>query len=202
METDTTQNESAEMREDTEELSCREEAAEAEAAEKAAEPGPKKLAREVLELKKKLAEAEEALAAAREAEAALADKHLRLAAEYDNFRRRAAAERSAAYTEGLEGALSGLLPVLDNLERAALYTDGERVAEGLAMIAKAAREALASLGVETFGEAGDSFDPGLHNAVMHIEDGERGEGEVAEVHQKGYKKGERILRYAMVTVAN
>ena len=138
-------------------------------------------------------------------EAALAelnDKHLRLAAEYDNFRRRAAAERQAAYTDGLEGALGKLLPILDNLERAAMYREADKVAEGLGLIAAAANEAMASLGVEKFGEVGDTFDPALHNAVMHEEDEARGEGEITAVHQKGYRKGERILRYAMVTVAN
>ena len=134
--------------------------------------------------------------------AELNDKHLRLAAEYENFRRRAATERQAAYTDGLEGALTKLLPILDNLERAAMYRDAEKVAEGLGMIATAAAEAMTSLGVETFGEVGESFDPALHNAVMHIEDDARGEGEISAVHQKGYRKGERILRYAMVTVAN
>ena len=134
--------------------------------------------------------------------AELNDKHLRLAAEYDNFRRRAAAERQAAYTDGLEGALTKLLPVLDNLERAAMYREADKVAEGLALIATAADEAIASLGVEKFGEVGETFDPALHNAVMHVEDEEHGEGEITAVHQKGYRKGERILRYAMVTVAN
>lgn len=174
--------------------------AETEAAEAAEEPAPdkksdRKLLRELSALEKKLGEAE------KEKEE-LADKHLRLAAEYDNFRRRAAAERTAAYTDGLEGALEKLLPILDNLERAALYRDAERVAEGLAITARAAAEAFAALGVEEFGAVGETFDPNLHNAVMHVEDEEKGEGEIAEVHQKGYKKGERILRYAMVTVAN
>lgn len=154
------------------------------------------------ELKKKLAEAEEQLAAAAAREAELSDKHLRLAAEYENFRRRATAERTAAYTDGLEGALEKLLPILDNLERAALYQDGQKVAEGLAIIMKSAADALSALGVETFGESGDAFDPNLHNAIQHIEDAERGENEIAEVYQKGYKKGDRVLRYAMVTVAN
>ena len=134
--------------------------------------------------------------------AELNDKHLRLAAEYENFRRRATAERQAAYTDGLEGALSKLLPILDNLERAAMYRETDKVAEGLALIATAADEAMASLGVEKFGEVGETFDPALHNAVMHVEDEEHGEGEITAVHQKGYRKGERILRYAMVTVAN
>lgn len=173
-----------------------------EEAEAEAEKSPKKVLRELLETKKSLRAAEEKQKAAEEALAELSDKHLRLAAEYDNFRRRSATERQAAYTDGLEGALEKLLPILDNLERAALYTEGERVAEGIAMTAKAAAEAMAALGVEAFGEAGDSFDPGLHNAVMHVEDEEHGEGEITAVHQKGYRKGERVLRYAMVTVAN
>ena len=142
------------------------------------------------------------VAALETAIAELNDKHLRLAAEYDNFRRRAAAERTAAYTDGLEGALTKLLPILDNLERAAMYREADKVAEGLALIATAANEAMTSLGVEKFGEVGDTFDPALHNAVMHVEDDEHGEGEITAVHQKGYRKGERILRYAMVTVAN
>ena len=147
-------------------------------------------------------ELEARLAAAEEELATLNDKYLRLAAEYDNFRRRSAAEKTAAYTDGLEGALAKLLPILDNLERAALYRDAERVAEGLALTARAAAEAFASLGVEEFGEAGEDFDPNLHNAVLHVEDDTLGEGVITEVHQKGYKKGDRILRYAMVTVAN
>ena len=162
----------------------------------------KKIARELLEAQKKLADAEARLTAAEAAAAEAADKHLRLAAEYDHFRRRATAERSAAYTDGLEGALEKLLPIFDNLERAALYNEADKVAEGLVLIAKSASEALAALSVETFGEVGDAFDPNLHNAVMHVEDDSLGEGVISAVHQKGYKKGERILRYAMVTVAN
>lgn len=162
----------------------------------------KKTARELLETQKKLADAEGRLAAAEAAAAEAADKHLRLAAEYDNFRRRATAEKAAAYTDGLEGALEKLLPILDNLERAAMYREADKVAEGLALIAKSAADALTALSVETFGEVGDEFDPNLHNAVMHVEDEALGEGVVSAVHQKGYKKGDRILRYAMVTVAN
>ena len=119
----------------------------------------KKAARELLETQKKLAEAEERLATAEAAAQETADKHLRLAAEYDNVRRRAAAEQAAAYTDGLEGALEKLLPILDNLERAAMYREADKVAEGLALIAKSAADALAALSVETFGEVGDEFDP-------------------------------------------
>ena len=168
----------------------------------AATADPKKAARELLDLRRRLADAEEKAADESAKLAELSDKHLRLAAEYENFRRRAAAEKTAAYTDGLEGALEKLLPIVDNLERAALYQDGQKVAEGLAIIMKSASDALASLGVEVFGEAGESFDPNLHNAIGHVEDEARGENEIAEVYQKGYKKGDRILRYAMVTVAN
>ena len=169
----------------------------AEAAEEtpAKKSDTKKAAKEIAELKKALSDAE---AAAQEA----ADKHLRLAAEYDNFRRRAAAEKAAAYTDGLEGALEKLLPIFDNLERAAMYHEADKVAEGLVLIAKSLADALTALSVETFGEVGDAFDPNLHNAVMHVEDESLGESVISAVHQKGYKKGDRILRYAMVTVAN
>ena len=164
--------------------------------------GEKKAAKELLEAERRIAALEESLAASEAALAEANDKHLRLAAEYDNFRRRAAQEKTAAYTDGLEGALARLLPVMDNLERAAMYREAEKVAEGLALIAKAAEEAFTAMGVESFGEVGEAFDPNLHNAVMHVEDEALGEGVISAVHQKGYRKGERVLRYAMVTVAN
>ena len=190
------QDEKIELCEDEATENAETTAEEAEAAEAPAKKGDaKKIARELLEAQKKLAEAEAAAADA-------ADKHLRLAAEYDNFRRRAAAEKAAAYTDGLEGALEKLLPIFDNLERAAMYHEADKVAEGLVLIAKSAADALAALSVETFGEVGDAFDPNLHNAVMHVEDDTLGESVISAVHQKGYKKGDRILRYAMVTVAN
>ena len=196
------QDETIEIRED--EVKEAVEATEAAAPEEvpAKKGDAKKAARELLEVQKKLSDAEAKLAAAEAAAAEASDKHLRLAAEYDNFRRRAAAEKAAAYTDGLEGALEKLLPIFDNLERAAMYHEADKVAEGLVLIAKSATDALAALSVETFGEVGDAFDPNLHNAVMHIEDESLGEGIVSAVHQKGYKKGDRILRYAMVTVAN
>ena len=130
------------------------------------------------------------------------DKYLRMAAEYDNFRRRSREEKDAIYENSLGDTVTALLPIIDNLERAALYDDGEKVKEGLAMTAKAAQAAFESLGVESFGEAGETFDPNLHNAVLHIEDEAFGDGEIVEVFQKGYKKGKRIIRFAMVKVAN
>ena len=130
------------------------------------------------------------------------DKHLRMAAEYDNFRRRAREEKTQVYNDALADAVSGLLPILDNLERAALYEDGEKVKAGLEMTAKSASSALGALGVEIYGEVGEVFDPNIHNAVMHIEDESLGEGVIVEVFQRGYRKGNKIIRFAMVKTAN
>ncbi len=130
------------------------------------------------------------------------DKYLRMAAEYDNFRRRSREEHTAAYESAMADTVSEILPILDNLERAALYEDTSKVAEGLVMINKSVISALEKLGVEEVGNVGDTFDPNLHNAVMHIEDESYGEGEIVEVFQKGYKKGKRVIRFAMVKTAN
>ena len=130
------------------------------------------------------------------------DQLLRIAAEYDNFRRRTQKEKEGIYADAYESALSAVLPVADNLERAALCTDGESLADGVKMIIKQFSEALGKLGVEAYGARGDAFDPIVHNAVMQIEDEELGENTVAEVLQKGYKKGDKILRHAVVKVAN
>ena len=130
------------------------------------------------------------------------DKHLRMAAEYENFRRRSREEKDATYEVALSDTVSEFLPVIDNLERAALYDDAEKVKEGLVMIAKSVESTFAKLGIEEVGKVGDKFDPNLHNAVMHIEDENYGENEIVEVFQKGYKKGGKIIRFAMVKTAN
>lgn len=150
----------------------------------------------------RLHELEEKLAAAEKSLAEKDDKYLRLAAEYDNFRRRTAQERNGIYADAVSDAVKELLPVLDDLERAALYTDAEKVSEGLAIIAKSAAAAMQKLGVTAFGESGENFDPALHNAVMHAEDENLGENVITDVFQKGYKKGDKIIRHAMVKVAN
>ena len=129
------------------------------------------------------------------------DKYLRMAAEYDNFRRRAREEREGAYESALADTVAELLPIIDNLERAAQY-QGDKVSEGLAMILKSVSEVLSKLGVESFGAVGDIFDPNLHNAVMHEEIEGAKDGEITEVFQKGYKRGKRIIRFAMVKSAN
>ena len=132
----------------------------------------------------------------------LNDKYLRMAAEYDNFRRRSREEKEATYENALSDTIAQLLPIIDNLERAAMYDDGEKVKEGLVMIAKSVTGALSALGVEEVGKVGETFDPNLHSAVMHIEDEALGEGEIVEVFQKGYKKGKHIIRFAAVKTAN
>ncbi len=129
------------------------------------------------------------------------DKYLRMAAEYDNFRRRAREEREGVYESALADTVAELLPIIDNLERAALY-QGDKVSEGLAMITKSVNDVLSKLGVEGFGAVGDVFDPNLHNAVMHEEIEGAKDGEITEVFQKGYKRGKRIIRFAMVKSAN
>ncbi len=132
----------------------------------------------------------------------LNDKYLRMAAEYDNFRRRSAKERESVFAEAYSDAISEILPVIDNMERAAMFTEAEKVAEGVAMILKSFTEILGKMGVSSFGEVGESFDPEMHNAVMHVEDDTLGESVIADVFQKGYKKGDKVIRYAMVKVAN
>ena len=130
------------------------------------------------------------------------DKYLRLAAEYDNFRRRSREEKDALYNTAMADTVSELLPIIDNLERAAGFDDGEKVREGLKMIASTVAQTLSKLGVEEFGKSGDKFDPNLHNAILHDEDDTDRENEITDVFQKGYKKGNKIIRFAMVKTVN
>lgn len=130
------------------------------------------------------------------------DKYLRLAAEYDNFRRRSREEKDATYSSAMADTVSELLPIIDNLERAADFDDGEKVKEGLKMIASTVGASLSKLGVEEFGKPGEKFDPNLHSAVLHDEDDSERENEITDVFQKGYKKGSKIIRFAMVKTVN
>ena len=129
-------------------------------------------------------------------------KYLMMLAEYDNFRKRAQKERESAYGDAYADALAALLPVFDNLERASAFAGDAGMAEGITMIINQFKNALAGMGVESYGEIGDAFDPNLHNAVMHEENADFGEGEISDVFQKGYKKGNKIIRFAMVKTAN
>ena len=154
---------------------------------------------EAPEAEKKTKEEEllEQLEAAKEA-------HLRTAAEYANYRARSAKEKEQTFSNAKGAVIAEILPVIDNIERAisAPDSDFESLKKGVEMTLEGLKTALDKLGVETFGEAGDSFDPNLHNAVMHVEDESRGENVITDVFQKGYKIGDRIIRPAMVKTAN
>lgn len=145
----------------------------------------------------KTAELEKELAASKEA-------HIRTLAEYDNYRKRSTREKEAAYGDSKAACLSELLPVLDNFDRALSTgeSDIESFKKGMEMIYTNLTDILTKLGVEAFGEKGEAFDPNIHNGVMHVENEELGENVIAEVFSKGYRIGDRILRPAMVQVAN
>ena len=131
------------------------------------------------------------------------DAHLRLAADYDNFRKRSQKEKEQSYGNGKADAVEKLLPVYDNLERALNQpTEDAAYKKGVEMTMTQLVGILNGLGVEIFGEAGETFDPNLHNAVMHIDDENLGENTISQVFQKGFKIGDKVIRFAMVQVAN
>ena len=128
---------------------------------------------------------------------------LRLAAEYDNFRKRSQKEKDMSYTNGKADTVAKLLPVYDNLERAMNQpTEDAAYKKGVELTMQGLVKIFTDLGVEVFGEVGDEFDPNLHNAVMHIESEDLGENTLSQVFQKGFKTGEKVIRFAMVQVAN
>lgn len=180
--------ESAEETENTEEKVCRGE-----------KKKLKKAEAEIAELQKSLEKKTAELAEEN-------DKYLRLFAEYDNFRKRSAKEREGIYTDACFEVLTQILPILDNLERAAQFNTGEEaespMGKGLEMTLKSFMETLAKLGVTEIEAQGKHFDPNVHNAVMHVDDENFGENEIVEVFMKGYAKGDKVLRYSMVKVAN
>ena len=131
------------------------------------------------------------------------DAYLRLAAEFDNFRKRTIKEKEASYGNGKADAVAKLLPVYDNLERALNQpTEDAAYKKGVEMTMQELVKILSSLGVEIFGNVGDEFNPEIHNAIMHTEDESLGENTVSMVFQKGFKLGEKVVRFAMVQVAN
>ena len=131
------------------------------------------------------------------------DAHLRLAAEYDNFRKRTAKEKEQSYQNGKSDAVEKLLPVYDNLQRALNQeTTDTAFKKGVEMTMNELVKILAGLGVEIFGNVGDAFDPNLHNAVMHTDDEALGENVISQVFQQGFKLGDKVVRFAMVQVAN
>ena len=176
-------------------------ASETEDCEKASRGDKKKLKKaeaEIERLTALLADKEKELSEA-------SDKYMRLYAEYDNFRRRTALEKEGIYSDAYVDALTQILPILDNMERAAQFSpeDAESpIAKGIALTVKSFAETLSKMGVEEIEALGAQFDPNLHNAVMHVDDEQYGENEIVEVLMKGYKRGDKVLRYSMVKVAN
>ncbi len=134
----------------------------------------------------------------------LNDRYLRMAAEYDNFRKRSRAERDSVHAEAVAYAVKALLATVDNLSRAlAQPTEDAAYKQGIEMTYNQMMESFQSLGVtEIVSEPGTVFDPNLHNAVMHIDDDSFGENVIAEVFQKGFQLGDKVIRHAMVKVAN
>ena len=131
------------------------------------------------------------------------DSYLRLAAEYDNFRKRSQREKDNLYTEIRAETVGKFLPVYDNLERALKQeTADEAFKKGVEMTMTQLTGIFEKLGVTAFGEAGEQFDPAAHNAVMHCEDESAGENTIVEVFQKGFRVGDKVIRFAMVKVAN
>lgn len=164
-------------------------------------PKTKRPKKDLSEARKEIELLQEELDAKDAAIAEQNDKYLRMLAEYDNFRRRAKEEKDGIYTDAVSEVLTAILPVLDNLERAANAAgDAESVRKGVQMTLAQLEAVLEQLGVSEVPY--EQFDPKLHEAVLHIEDEAKGENEIVEVLQKGYKKGDRIIRYAMVKVAN
>ena len=146
----------------------------------------------------------EDLEAAKSEAAKQKDLLMRTAAEYDNFRKRTEREKNALYANATADAVQEFLPVADNLERALSQADCSvaDLRKGVEMVEKQMAAALEKLGVKPMGEKGEPFDAQFHNAVSHIESEDLGENVIAEVYQKGYLLGEKVVRHAMVQVAN
>ena len=131
------------------------------------------------------------------------DAHLRVAAEFDNFRKRTIKEKEASYGNGKADAVAKILPIYDNLERALNQETADAAyKKGVELTMNELLKIFGTLGVEVFGNPGDEFDPNLHNAVMHIDSDELAENTISQVFQKGFKIGEKVVRFAMVQVAN
>ena len=136
-------------------------------------------------------------------QAAADDRYLRLAAEYDNYRKRTAKEKESIWTTAKADTAAAFLPVYDNLERAIKQeTADEAYKKGVEMTMNQLKEVFSKLGIEEIPALGEQFDPNLHNAVMHIDDENLGENVVAQVFQAGFRCGEKVIRFAMVQVAN
>ena len=131
------------------------------------------------------------------------DKYIRLMADFDNFKKRTSKEVTSTYTNAVTDTVEKLLPVMDNFERAMLSADeNDEFAKGITMIYKQLKEVFDTIGVKEIEALGKTFDPNLHNAVMHVDDEEKGEGEIVEEFMKGYMLKDKVIRHSVVKVAN
>ena len=159
---------------------------------------------EVVEEQKEPVEEVSELDKVKEELAAKNDAYLRLAAEYDNFRKRTQAEKLAMYDDATAKAVTEILPIADSLDMAIQNSQDapEQFLKGLEMVRNQLNTSLAKLNIEAFGETGEQFDPALHNAISKIESEDLGENQISQVFQRGYKIADKIIRHAMVQVAN
>ena len=161
--------------------------------------GPPRIPKESKKEVKKLTEENEKL---NESLSELNDRYTRMLAEYDNFRKRAQKEREGVYNDAVSDVINAILPVKDSLEMAMKFADESQLSQGVSMTLSKFAEILNKLGVEEFCVPGEEFDPNLHNAVMHLDDDSVAENTITQVFQKGFKLGEKVIRFAMVKVAN
>ena len=162
--------------------------------------------KELVRLEGELGEAKSALDKSEKQCADYIDRMQRMAAEFDNFKKRSAKEKESLYIDAVSDVVTAFLPVLDNVERAlkAISADesAQTLKEGVEMVFKQFGEALKNIGIEEIKAAGEQFDPMRHNAVMHAEDESLGHNIVVEEFQKGYVYKDKVIRYSMVKVAN
>ena len=184
---------------ETEEVKAEEVTAAAEQAEEKTEKKKKKSKdkEEIEALKAALAAKEEELANQKQT-------YLRVLAEYDNFRKRSANEKTMVYGNAVSDTVGAILPIADNIDRALAQknADAESMYKGVEMIANQITASFEKLGITVIGEVGEEFNPELHNAVSHIDSDDFGDNVISVVLQKGYKLGDKVVRYAMVQVAN
>ena len=195
------ENKAEEVKEETQAAEAGE-AAEEKAGEKTAE-APKKEKKEEKKEKAKEEKAEAKEEKKAEAPQGASDAYLRLLAEYDNYRKRSQKEKDSLYADIKADTVTKFLPVYDNLVRALKQgTEDEAYRKGVEMIMNQFCSTLEKLGVTKTESLGQKFDPKFHNAVMHVDDEEKGENEIVEVFQEGFMLGEKVIRFAMVKVAN
>ena len=174
-----------------------------EAAEETAEETKEEVSEKAKEEKKKEKKKDKKASAAEEELAQEKDKYLRLYAEFDNYKKRTQREKDNLYGDIKANVIKEILPVYDNLARALEQkTEDEAYYKGVEMTMNQFTQTLAKLGITEIPALGEKFDPNIHNAVMHVDDEEKGENEIVEVFQKGFMMGDKVIRFAMVKVAN